>query len=53
MLKCDMSMENGLNTTNSKVMISCTVNNMIPAENVPSLLFVLITATNELLDTGK
>jgi hypothetical protein len=50
-LKCGMSMEKGLNTTNTKVMILCTVNNMIPVENVPSLYFGLITATNELLDT--
>jgi len=44
-------MENGLNTTNTKVMILCTVNNMIPVETVPSLHFGLITATTELLDT--
>lgn len=50
-LKCGMSMENGLNTTNTKVMILCTVNNMIPVETVPSLHFGLITATTELLDT--
>ena len=52
-LKYGMSMENGLNTTNTKVMILCNVNNMILVENVPFLHFVSITATNELLDTGK
>jgi len=34
-LKYGMSMENGLNTTNTKVMKLFTVNNMIPVENVP------------------
>jgi hypothetical protein len=46
-------MEKALNTTNNKVVILCTVNNKIPVEYVPSLHFVLVTATNELLDTGK
>jgi len=52
-LKCGMSMENGLSNTNTKIMNLFSVNSIIPVENVPSLHFVLITVTNELLDTGK